>query len=599
MKRFQLPRNLVFASAIVLALAICWAGCDEGGVGQGGNVPCSDHEDCSGVTEFCIEGFCVDVSQNGCVSDGDCPQGYRCIGQICKENVECQVDAHCNGEGVKCLNNKCVGTDCVDGAESACFIGCHEGIKSCINGKWGLCDAPLVQDELCDDDIDNDCDSETDEGCVDCVPAQEKPCATICGEGMQVCLADGTWGVCDASDDCFCALGETGSQACDSCGTQQRECGEDSTWVAWGACEGQGMCNGGDLDEETCGLCGKQIRICSDECSWSEWGECTNQGVCNPEDLPETKECGNCGIQERSCDAATCTWGTWGECQEGAGCGIGDSETKSCGDCGEQTRLCESDCIWGDWGSCDGEGSCAPSEKQSQPCGSCGQQERTCTASCEWGNWGSCQGAGACSPGDTDQQACGPTTSQGVCQKGTKTRGCGGNCQWNAWGNCVGATYPSNEVCGNGVDEDCDGDDLESPDSYESNDTCSSCFWISGDDPEVTLYGTFDTLDDSDDYFCFKGVDNFNVPGFGEHIKVDLTDQPVGIDADLFLYKGLSACNGGNAIASSITIGGGDEHIDWGETNGGDTETYYVRLQNYSDTGKCYQTYSLFIKGLK
>ena len=591
----------ILAAALVLALAVAGAGCDGEGGGPGGGTggPCVTSGDCPGETEFCKNGVCVDVSALGCQGDGDCPQGYKCIGQICKQNVECQVDAHCTGDGVQCLDNKCVGTECASGATAACFIGCHEGLKACTNGTWGACDAPLVQDELCDDDIDNDCNGGTDEGCVDCVPAQEKPCASLCGEGLQVCDLDGMWGVCDAPVDCFCSMGETDSQACGSCGTQQRECTEDGAWGAWGACEGEGLCAAGASEEETCGLCGGQIRICSDECTWSEWGECTNQGNCSPDDPPETMECGNCGIQERSCDGETCTWGTWGACQEGAGCQLGDSETKSCGDCGEQTRWCEADCIWGDWGVCEGGGTCAPGEKQSQSCGSCGQQERTCTATCQWGNWGSCQGAGTCSPGDSEQQACGPGTSLGICDEGTKSRTCGATCQWNAWSNCIGATYPVAEVCGNGADEDCDGEDTVNPDDYEFNDSCSSCFWISGDDPEVTLYGTFDTLEDSNDYFCFKGVDNFNVWPSAENVQVDLTNQPVGIDADLFLYKSLTACNSGNAIASSVTIGGSDEHIDWEETTGDDEGTYYVRLQNWSDTGKCYQPYTLFIKGLK
>jgi hypothetical protein len=55
-----------------------------------------------------------------------------------------------------------------------------------------------------------------------------------------------------------------------------------------------------------------------------------------------------------------------------------------------------------------------------------------------------------CTPGETRQ--CGPDTNAGSCEFGTQL--CGEDEQW---GECEGAIYPTNEVCSNGLDDDCDG----------------------------------------------------------------------------------------------------------------------------------------------
>lgn len=62
-----------------------------------------------------------------------------------------------------------------------------------------------------------------------------------------------------------------------------------------------------------------------------------------------------------------------------------------------------------------------------------------------------------CQPGATQMQACGSTV--GACKAGTQSRICTESCLWPAWSNCGGTGYvpPSAEVCGDGVDNDCNG----------------------------------------------------------------------------------------------------------------------------------------------
>ena len=67
-----------------------------------------------------------------------------------------------------------------------------------------------------------------------------------------------------------------------------------------------------------------------------------------------------------------------------------------------------------------------------------------------------------CSPNKS--QACFPGPSsqlKGICRQGTQQ--CFGTGEFGMWGKCEGATLPKKEICGNSVDEDCDGKDLLCP----------------------------------------------------------------------------------------------------------------------------------------
>jgi hypothetical protein len=65
-----------------------------------------------------------------------------------------------------------------------------------------------------------------------------------------------------------------------------------------------------------------------------------------------------------------------------------------------------------------------------------------------------------CEPGTTDSCYPGPkyTAGVGICVEGTQTCLAGAG-----WSECEGAVIPADEVCGNDIDEDCDGSDLPCP----------------------------------------------------------------------------------------------------------------------------------------
>ena len=72
----------------------------------------------------------------------------------------------------------------------------------------------------------------------------------------------------------------------------------------------------------------------------------------------------------------------------------------------------------------------------------------------------------ACTPGSTQQCYAGQPALAGVgrCARGSQqcVTSASSN-EFGAWGPCTGSVMPAPEVCGNGVDEDCDGKDLACP----------------------------------------------------------------------------------------------------------------------------------------
>jgi N-acetylneuraminic acid mutarotase len=65
--------------------------------------------------------------------------------------------------------------ECNEGEQRACYTGpqgtlgigvCSAGIQTCSNQQWGTCEGEVLpSDEICGDELDNDCDGYTDETC--------------------------------------------------------------------------------------------------------------------------------------------------------------------------------------------------------------------------------------------------------------------------------------------------------------------------------------------------------------------------------------------------------------------------------------------------
>lgn len=164
------------------------------------------------------------------------------------------------------------------------------------------------------------------------------------------------------------------------------------------------------------------------------------------------------------------------------------------------------------------------------------------------------------------------------------------------WGACEGGDG-ADEICGDGVDQDCDGSDLRNPDDWEPNDDCTQCRLVQPDaDPNVILQARFDSVDDRTDCYRFLADDG---NAYRERIRLTLSNIPSGHDYDLYLYEDQASCEARTPLARSTNSGNDDEDIDWGESFGfSDSGTYFIRVTRFAGHD-CEQGYSLAIDGLR
>ncbi len=263
-----------------------WGPC-EGAVGP-------QPETCDGLDNDC-DGT-VDTIRRACATQ--CGAGQ----EICLDGQWMGCDApqpsmeRCNGEDDDCDGQ----TD--EELTQPCNNGCQgeDGVERCVDGQWQDCDARTpLDEEVCGDGLDNDCDGQTEEGCV-CEDGDTQPCGSSLGDcepGVQTC-EHGEWSVCrggrmpqeevcDGHDnDCDGQTDEATDQPCSNdCGEGIRRC-EDGVL---------GPCSVPDPPEEVCdGLdndCDEQV----DEGDLCEAGLACRCGGCVGECLqgecPPGAEC--------------------------------------------------------------------------------------------------------------------------------------------------------------------------------------------------------------------------------------------------------------------------------------------------------------------
>ncbi|MFB6352253.1 MAG: MopE-related protein, partial [Bradymonadaceae bacterium] len=140
----------------------------------------------------------------------------------------------------------------------------------------------------------------------------------------------------------------------------------------------------------------------------------------------------------------TCANGTWSECQD--------------------FTLPAAEICDGDDDDCDGK----VDEKVSNACGRCGKV--TAEEKCSNGLDDNCDGRvdEKCQCGPKNECYTGPpqTLGTGACQAGSR------ECIGEGWGPCKGSVTPTSESCGDGIDNDCDGEKDEGCSCDEAAEVC-------------------------------------------------------------------------------------------------------------------------------
>lgn len=238
-------------------------------------------------------------------------------------------------------------------------------------------------------------------------------------------------------------------------------------------------------------------------------------GCAIDEDCPDGLVCGADNLCTGCVMDANCPLGSI--CMEGD-CVSGCTDQQPCPD---MLACCDANCVdpLNDFDYCGGceADPCPDFANASDVCemGMCGMGE------CDPG-WNDCNGvmadgcetqsACACVPGSQIDCYSGfPNNTEGVglCQAGTRT--C--NAMGTAYGACIGEVIPTNEICNNGQDENCNGQTDENPDLDNdgwgacNNDCCDQ---ISPDciTPGVVNPGAFEVGGDNVDNNCDGQIDN-------------------------------------------------------------------------------------------
>jgi len=269
----------------------------------------------------------------------------------------------------------------------------------------------------------------------------------VCGIGTRSCGVKGRWSInciantvpsqeiydgldndCDGSIDEGCENSASGGVCSDQNeGSANGDCSEGQTRTC--SVSALGACSSGDQD-----------------CENGNWGECApanpSEEVCgdrldNDCDGSIDEGCGEDNLDDGIGSAASdCSEGSWRPC------GILSANVQ--GSCTLGVQTCEN----GNWGEC------APANPSEEVCGD--RLDNDCDGSIDEGcgedNLDDGIGSAASDCSEGSWRPCGILSAnvQGSCTLGVQT------CENGNWGECAPAN-PSEEVCGDRLDNDCDG----------------------------------------------------------------------------------------------------------------------------------------------
>ncbi len=172
--------------------------------------------------------------------------------------------------------------DCYPGNAATRTLGaCRDGMRQCVDGVWTPCIGyQLPEPEVCDDELDNNCNGTLDDGCS-CTEGDTRPCYSgppattnigLCREGLQDC-AVGVW-----SDTCDDEVTPT-EESCDTVDNSCNGVVDEGCSCVDGTTQ---PCYSGPPGSDGVGPCHSGQQSCSD----GQWA-----AVCAGEAIPQAESC--------------------------------------------------------------------------------------------------------------------------------------------------------------------------------------------------------------------------------------------------------------------------------------------------------------------
>ena len=420
----------------LVAMALGAGGCDcasllFGGGGDGGRDRTTAFVDASGVDSSNAD--CIDTDGDGygpgCALGPDCDPASGAINPGAVEICGDGIDNDCNS-----ATDDTTGCSNPYGATRECYSGpsgtwqhrpCRQGIQRVgVDGTWGACEGELapaageLPREVSCDGIDNDCDGIVDGSDIDGDGDMEATLLNACGQcgalPAEICYngldddCDGQLDEADALCECDPACAFDGNEL--RCHPPTRQ----PCYTGLPTTAGQGVCHQGVHD-----------------CSWDATNGRWVWSACAGQQLPEAQEiCNN--AKDDDCD---------GLIDEGCG---GPA-------CIPSTEVCD---------GMDNDCDLVVDEGVLNACGYCGDVP---LEECDDGLDNDCDGlvdeldaSCLCNGGDTQPCYTGPPLSHnvGACSDGVQECSPG---EQGFWGPCVGDQLPVPEICGDNIDNNCDG----------------------------------------------------------------------------------------------------------------------------------------------